>query len=79
MSKIEPKRLNKQPVEWEISELARNTVKHFSEYSERSEEAIVGRLLVGLLKDEDFVKWIRSKKNNKRILKELGLSLNDEL
>lgn len=79
MSKIEPKRLNKQPVEWELSELARNTVKHFSEYSERSEEAIVGRLIVGLLEDEDFVEWVRNKKNNKRVLKELGLKPNDDI
>lgn len=79
MSKIEPKRLNKQPVDWEISELARNTVKHFSEYSERSEEAIVGRLIVGLLNDEDFIRWVKNKRNNKRILRELGLTKNDDI
>lgn len=79
MSKTEPRRLNKQPVEWELSELEKNTVKYFSEYSERPEEAIVGRLIVGLLEDENFMGWVRNKKNKKRILKELKLKLNDDL
>jgi hypothetical protein len=71
---IKPKNYNKQLVSWEISERARNAVKHFAEYSERSEESIVGKLIIQeLLSDNEFIEWVNKKKNNKRILKELGL------
>jgi hypothetical protein len=80
VAKIRPKGYNKQPVDWEISERARNTVKHFAEYSERPEESIVGKLIVDeLLSDEEFINWIYKRKNNKRILKELGLVEDDGL
>jgi hypothetical protein len=79
MTKITPKRLNKKPVSWEMSELSRNIVKHFAEYSDRSEEEIVGLLTRELLKDDDFLKWVDKKKNNRRILSDLGLRDNDEL
>lgn len=55
MKKIEPKKLNKKPVDWQISERARNVIKNFAQYSERSEEAIVGKLIITLLDDEDFI------------------------
>lgn len=71
LAKISPKRLNKKPVNWEMSEHSRNIVKHFAEYSERSEEEIIGLLIKELLDDEDFKKWALQKKNNKRLLSEL--------
>lgn len=73
MKKIEPKKLNKKPVDWEISERVRNVIKNFAQYSERSEEAIVGKLIITLLDDEDFINWAKTRKNNVRLLRELGL------
>ena len=73
MKKIEPKKLNKKPVDWEISERARNVIKNFAQYSERSEEAIAGKLIITLLDDEDFINWAKTRKNNVRLLRELGL------
>jgi hypothetical protein len=73
VTKIQPKKLNKKPVNWEMSELSRNIVKHFAQYSDRTEEEIIGLLIKELLEDEDFVEWASKKKNNKRLLNELGL------
>lgn len=73
MVKINPKRLNRKEVDWQISERSRNILKHFSEFSEHTEEDIVEILLNSLMEDEDFLKWAYEKRNNKRMLNELGL------
>ncbi|WP_019413677.1 hypothetical protein [Paenisporosarcina sp. TG20] len=44
MTKIKPKRLNKKPVNWEMSELSRIIVNHFANYSDRAEEKIAALL-----------------------------------
>lgn len=73
MVKINPKRLNRKEVGWQISERSRNILKHFTEFSEHTEEDIVEILLNSLMEDEDFLKWAYEKRNNKRMLNELGL------
>ncbi|WP_456279297.1 hypothetical protein [Bacillus sp. AK128] len=71
---IKPKNKNAQHVDWKISERTRATVSYFAEYSEYSEEEVVDEFLLrNLLKDENFIEWIKSRRNNKRMLKSIGL------
>lgn len=70
------KPLNKKAgaVDWLISEKTKALVKYYSEYCEISEQEVVDEfLLKNLVKDDDFLNWVQSKRNNKRILKAIGL------
>lgn len=70
---IKPKNLNSEQVNWVISEQTRNIVAAFSEYSEYTESEVVDEFLKNILTDEEFVDWAMKKRNNKRLLKQLGL------
>ena len=70
---IKPKNLNSERVDWVISEQTRNIVAAFSEYSEYTESEVVDEFLKNILTDEEFVDWAMKKRNNKRLLKQLGL------
>lgn len=74
MKFIEPKNRNAKPVEWRISKKTQDIIKYYAEYTEYTEEQIVDEFLLNILDDKNFIKWVKSKKNNKRILKELGLN-----
>ncbi|MEC0276920.1 hypothetical protein [Peribacillus frigoritolerans] len=58
---------------WVISEHTRIVVAAFAEYSEYTQSEIVDEFLKNLLTDEDFIEWVRNKRNNKRLLKQLEL------
>ena len=70
---IKPKNLNSEQVDWVISEQTRNIVAAFSEYSEYTESEVVDEFLRNILTDEEFIDWAMKKRNNKRLLKQLGL------
>lgn len=70
---IKPKNLNSEQVNWVISEQTRNIVAAFSEYSEYTESEVVDEFLKNILTDEEFIDWAMKKRNNKRLLKQLGL------
>ena len=70
---IKPKNLNSEQVNWFVSEQTRNIVAAFSEYSEYTESEVVDEFLKNILTDEEFVDWAIKKRNNKRLLKQLGL------
>ena len=70
---IKPKNLNSERVNWVVSEQTRNIVAAFSEYSEYTESEVVDEFLKNILTDEEFVDWAIKKRNNKRLLKQLGL------
>ena len=70
---IKPKNLNSEQVNWVVSEQTRNIVAAFSEYSEYTESEVVDEFLKNILTDEEFVDWAIKKRNNKRLLKQLGL------
>jgi hypothetical protein len=70
---IKPKNLNSERVDWVISEQARNIVAAFSEYSEYTESEVVDEFLKNILTDKEFVDWAMKKRNNRRLLKQLGL------
>jgi hypothetical protein len=73
MKFIKPKNDNAENVDWLISERARNIVKNYAEYTEYSESEVVNLFLLNLLEDKDFISWIENKRNNRRIVKQLGI------
>ncbi|MBM7571202.1 hypothetical protein [Aquibacillus albus] len=73
MQFIKPKNKNAEKVDWEISEKVRSTVKYYSEYTEYSESEVVEVFLSNLLEDKKFIEWIESRRNNKRIVKQLEI------
>lgn len=48
-------------------------VKHYAEYTEYDESEIVDMFLLNVLGDVQFIEWIKNKRNNKRVIKELDL------
>jgi hypothetical protein len=77
MKFIEPKNKNSTKVDWDISERVRAVVKYYAEYTEYSESEVVDMFLLNILDDEQFLEWIASKRNNKRILKQLEIEEQD--
>ncbi|MFT8321146.1 MAG: hypothetical protein ABF649_09585 [Bacillus sp. (in: firmicutes)] len=73
MQFIKPKNNNADKVDRLVSEQVREIVKNYAEYCEYSESEVVDMFLKNLLKDEDFLKWIDGIRNNKRMLKKMGL------
>lgn len=73
MKFIKPKNKNAEKVDWELSEQARAIVKYYAEYTEYKEDEVVETFLLNILKDEDFIEWIKDKRNNKRIIKQLQI------
>lgn len=73
MKFIRPKNHNAEKVDWLISERARSIVKSYAEYTEHSESEVVNLFLLNLLEDKDFIDWIERKRNNRRIVKQLGI------
>ena len=71
---IKPKNKNAKKVNWNISERTRAMVSYYAEYSEYSEEEVVDEFLqLNLIKDEQFMEWVKSRRNNKRMLKAIGI------
>ncbi|WP_078408871.1 hypothetical protein [Priestia abyssalis] len=73
MKFIKPKNNNSDNVDWLISERVRAIVNYYSEYTEYTESEVVDKILINLLDDEDFIEWIKNKRNNKRIIKQLEI------
>jgi hypothetical protein len=73
MKFIAPKNNKAESVEWLISERVRALVNVYSEYTGYSESEVVDTLLLNILDDKDFLKWIENKRNNRRIVKQLEI------
>lgn len=73
MQFIKPKNSKANKVDWLISEQVREIVKIYADYCEYSESEVVDMFLKNLLKDEEFLKWVVSIRNNKRMLRKMGL------
>ncbi|MBO9128876.1 hypothetical protein [Bacillus sp. 165] len=73
MKFIKPKNQNAEKVDWLISERARNIVKSYAEYTEHSESEVVNLFLLNLLDDKEFIAWIENRRNNRRMVKQLGI------
>jgi bacterioferritin (cytochrome b1) len=70
---IKPKNNNAEKVDWLISEQVREIVKNYAEFCEYSESEVVDMFLKNLLEDEEFLKWIDGIRNNKRMIRKMGL------
>ena len=71
---IKPKNKNAKVVNWKISERTRAIVSYYAEYCEYSTEDVVYEFLQrNLIKDEQFIEWIKSIRSNKRMLKTIGI------
>ena len=75
---LKPKNLNLENVDWVISEKTRTIVKNYAEYSERTESEVVDFFLKNILHDEDFIIWVKKKRNNKRLLNLLEIANDPE-
>jgi RimJ/RimL family protein N-acetyltransferase len=73
MEFIEPRNINADKVDWLISERVRAIVSYYAEYTEYTESDVVDKLLTNILDDKKFIEWIKSKRNNKRIIKQVNL------
>jgi hypothetical protein len=73
MKFIKPKNRNADKVNWELSEHTRAIVKYYAEYTEYTEDEVVEIIMLNLLDDEGFIKWVESKRNNKRIIQQLEI------
>lgn len=73
MKFIKPENKKAESVEWLISERVRTLVKVYVEYTGYSESEVVDTLLLNILDDNDFLKWIENKRNNRRIVKQLEI------
>ena len=73
MKFITPKNNKADSVEWLISERVRALVNVYSEYTGYSESEVVDTLLLNILDDKDFLKWIENKRNNRGIVKQLEI------
>ncbi|KAB8136250.1 hypothetical protein F9U64_10305 [Gracilibacillus oryzae] len=73
MQFIEPKNKNADKVDWLISEQVREIVKNYAEYCEYDESEVVDKFLKNLIDDKKFIDWVNGIRNNKRMIKKMGL------
>jgi hypothetical protein len=71
MEFIKPKQPLGSKVTWSISDQTKALVKYYAEYTGYSQDEVVDTFLKNLLKDEEFMKWIYSKRRNKRALAQI--------
>lgn len=69
-----PRNVRLGDVDWMISEHSRATVKYYAEFSELTESEVVDEFLKELLKNDGFIKWVKLKKSNRRMVNQLQLT-----
>jgi hypothetical protein len=72
--KIKPKYPNTEVVNLKLSFRSRKILEHYGDYTGLTEAQVLEELLPHLLEDDDFIKYIESKRSNKRMKRELGIS-----
>ena len=77
MKYIQPKNTKKTKTDWLLPEKTHRLIEHYAEYVGYSEEEVVETFLENLIDDPSFREYIKNKRNNKRILKDLGLNENE--
>lgn len=71
---IKPKNINADTVDWRISERGRAIINYYAEYTECTESYIVDKLILEILEDDkEFIKWVNDKRNNLRMINQLGI------
>ncbi|MGG1629595.1 hypothetical protein [Rossellomorea sp. NRS-1567] len=73
MQFIKPKNNNAYKVDWQTSEQVREIVQKFAVYCEYRKSEVVDMFLKNLLKGEEFLKWVDGIRNNKKMIRKMGL------
>lgn len=77
--KIKPKYSNLVKVEFNISDVARDILKHYAEYTKYTESEIIDQMILEeILKDDDFIQYTSQKRYKKKITNTLE-SIYDRL
>jgi hypothetical protein len=71
--KIKPKYPNAEEIKLKLSFQSRKILEHYSDYTGLTPAQIIEEALPHLLKDDDFIEYVESKRSNKRMKQELGL------
>ncbi|WNF38375.1 hypothetical protein RJD24_08125 [Bacillaceae bacterium IKA-2] len=71
--KIKPKYPNTEFVNLKLSLQSRKILEHYGDYTGLTGAQVLEELLPHLLEDDDFIKYIESKRSNKRMKRELGI------
>ena len=66
MEFVKPRNVNREKVEWLISEQTRTIVKYYAEYTDYLEDEVADMFLKNILKDKAFMDWVNKKRNNKK-------------
>lgn len=74
---IQPKKQNLQKVTWALPDKTIAIIKHYAEYTGYTEEEVLAEFLENILNDKSFINHIETRRNNKRILKDLELVADD--
>ncbi|WLR55436.1 hypothetical protein LC048_24790 [Mesobacillus subterraneus] len=72
--KIKPKYPNTEDVKFKLSFQSRKILEHYSDYTGLTPSQVLEEVLPHLLKDDDFIKYVETKRSNKRMKLELGIS-----
>jgi hypothetical protein len=71
--KVKPRYVDTEEITLKLSIKSRKILEHYSDYTGLTQSQLLEEVLPNLLKDEDFIKYIETKRSNVRIKRELGL------
>jgi hypothetical protein len=76
---IKPKTKPNNRMNWCVSDQTKAIVKYYTEYTNRDEHEVVDTFLKNIIKDKDFIDWIKNKRRNKRIMSQIfGVEESEE-
>lgn len=67
MDFIKPKNSNKENISYKISRKTKLIVEYYAKYTEYEEDEVVDMFLQNILKDSDFVEWLKNRRSKKKI------------
>lgn len=71
--KIKPKYIGTEETIFKLSFKSRRILEHYSDYTGLTQSQLLDELLPHLLEDEEFIKYVESKRSNIRMKRELGI------
>lgn len=68
---LSPRKDRPKKVDWLVTDHSRYIVQYYAEFSGYTENEVVDFTLKNLLMNPEFQEWIKTKRNNKRIISRL--------
>lgn len=68
MDFVKPKMSMKSKKQFELNNRTLSILKYYSKYTKYSESQILDMFLLNILKDDNFIKWVKRQRYNKKIL-----------